>query len=700
MLNSLSYIDSSFFYIDNLNILKANRNHINSNQFVVAPFSYTFTQDGETISGISYELYYIDEDKNFNQLTYTFKEGNGLYIDENLCVNLNIDNYSLVNNENNELTIDEDSFTTAYYNTRGILHASDNLYVNDILMDKINEIGSMYSDNGTLSLNKGLITDLVETKKYYEKAQLLYKSILMMYNDITNKKFFFNVGDYLYKTADGLITDEKVGDGPIGDPYMICVIASNVLDDGYPRFTLVQRADDQFKGIFSIYNNEIPIKNAFGGIPVYDDDYKNITLENGQVVAGKGGYFAMDRAGEWTKNLKNKFNSKEYFSLAPYDRNNTEFLDWYIDKYYVNTDELYKINKEGVFSETFNLYSGNNKLMVRINISFNDGFTGEYLLNLVYNEISKRFELSEDCLPIVDKTNNDNENQDQNQNLSSGNYYYYSLDIQNDLFDLDKVYLVCYLAKNENCTSFYEPEILEYDNATGLNKTFEIPQTHDKGGIKIVVYASRYLLDVHPYNIGILKPTSNEFINMDSSGNIRLYRKKIVINSIETIRLNINDNFPKTIKAIKHINEEGEDYNTPYMLKNDGLINNGNYDIVNLNYTFDLSYIFESNNDVHLNEGCIKIIRTDNYDFDFTQAQANVKFKVELNNEYHIYTLKNIIFKKTNRILESQPYEITNYPYDTIKSVEISKFENISDALSTTINDYKFSNQANILNNN
>ena len=119
MFNSLSYIESSFFYIDDLNILKANKNHINGGQFVVAPFSYTFTQDDETISGISYELYFIDENKNFKQLTYTFKEGNGLYIDDNLCVNLNIDNYSLVNNENNELTINEDSFDTAYYNTMG-----------------------------------------------------------------------------------------------------------------------------------------------------------------------------------------------------------------------------------------------------------------------------------------------------------------------------------------------------------------------------------------------------------------------------------------------------------------------------------------------------------------------------------------------------------------------------------------------------
>ena len=37
------------------------KNHINGGQFVVAPFSYTFTQDDETISGISYELYFIDE---------------------------------------------------------------------------------------------------------------------------------------------------------------------------------------------------------------------------------------------------------------------------------------------------------------------------------------------------------------------------------------------------------------------------------------------------------------------------------------------------------------------------------------------------------------------------------------------------------------------------------------------------------------
>ena len=689
MLNSLSYIDSSFFYIDDLNILKANKNHINGGQFVVAPFSYTFTQDDETISGISYELYFIDENKNFNQLTYTFKEGNGLYIDDNLCVNLNIDNYSLVNNENDELTINEDSFDTAYYNTMGVLHASDDLYVNDILMQNINKIGSMYSDNGTLSLNKGLVTDLLEIKKYYENCISLSNEIEFMCKMIITKKTNFNVGDYLYKKSDGTITDEVVG-----DPYMVCVIASNVLDDGYARFTLVHSNDNV--GRFAIEPNKIPIKKAYGNIPVYNKEYQNIINESEYVVGAKGGYFALERE-DWVNNLVNKFNRKENFALPPYDSINSVFLDWYIDQYYVNNKELYKIDKSGVFSEAFNLVAGDHKVIVKSKVTFKDGFTGDYLFNLEYNNESKRYELTEDCLPIIEQNNNENNNE-QNNDLSDGDHYYYSIDIISNIFDEEKVYLKCYLAKDENCTSFYEPEIVEYNNSKGLNKTFDILQTHNKGGIKILAYSSRYLLDINPYNFGLLKPSKTEIIGVSDDGRIRYLRKKISITINDTINLNINKYVPTKLSVVSHLNDEGETINEYYMLKTNGIINNGNYGLINLKYTFDCGYVIKNDNNSYFNKGCIKITRNDNYGFDFTQCQINVKIKVDLENEYYVYTL-NMIFKINGNVLESEYFDMKNYKYDNIRSVEINKFEYISDAQSTTIDNYEFDNQANILNN-
>ena len=85
MLNSFSYINSSFFYIDDIDILKTNKDKINGDIFVVSQFSYTFNKNYKYFEGTSYELYYIDSDKNFTQLTYTFVEGNGISINDDLC---------------------------------------------------------------------------------------------------------------------------------------------------------------------------------------------------------------------------------------------------------------------------------------------------------------------------------------------------------------------------------------------------------------------------------------------------------------------------------------------------------------------------------------------------------------------------------------------------------------------------------------
>ena len=691
MSDSSNYNNSSFFYVDNINILKANRNHIIGQQFVIAPFSYTFTQDNETISGISYELYYIDEDKNFNQLTYTFKEGNGLTIDENLCVDLNIDNYSLIDNENNELSINEESFTTAYYNTRGILHASDNLYINDILIHNYNEIGSLYSDNGILSVNNGLLSDLKELKKYYESCLSLNDKIDFLYSSIINKKLYFNVGDFLYKDEHGNLTTEK-----IGPPYMICVIASNVIDDRIPRFTLIKRNTNASR--FSS-DSKIPIKKAYGNIPVYNNEYKNVIIENGPITGARGGYFALEREG-WEHNLKNRFNNKENFSLPPYDTVESVFLDWYIDQYYVNTTELYKIDKKGVFSEPFNMYGNNDTLIIKSKVKFKDGFIGQYIFNLEYNNISKRYELIEDCLPIV----NQNEPQENNTpNLIAGTYYNYSISIPAGMFDLDKVYLVCYLAKDENCTSWYDdPQILEYDNSIGIQqKTFDISQTHTKGGIKIKCYSSRYNLDIYPYDLGILKPSTIEYMAKSSDGTITYYRKKIILIKNDIINLNISKYIPTEISIINHLNNQGESIYPYFMFNTNGKINNGSYGIINIYYTFDVSYINDNGNQKYLNYGCIKIMRADNYDFNFSQCQTKVKIKADdINGDTQVITLNNIIFKKNNKVLESEIYELNNYNWTFIRSVEINGFDYIADLQSSEETNYNFNNQANILNNN
>ena len=72
--------------------------------------------------------------------------------------------------------------------------------------------------------------------------------------------------------------------------------------------------------------------------------------------------------------------------------------------------------------------------------------------------------------------------------------------------------------------------------------------------------------------------------------------------------------------------------------------------------------------------------------------------QVDLENEYYVYTL-NMVFKINGNVLESEHFDMKNYKYDNIRSVEINKFESISDAQSTTIDNYEFDNQANILNN-
>lgn len=703
MLNSFSYINSSFFYIDDIDILKTNKDKINGDIFVVSQFAYTFNKNYKYFEGTSYELYYIDSDKNFTQLTYTFAEGNGISINDDLCVDLNIDNESLQDNENNQLSINSNSFSTAFYNKKGILHGINELYINDIFMDKNENIGSIYSDNGFLSLNKGLVFDLNEIKYYYDECKLLNSQIDELYNIIFNKKSYFKVGDYLYKTSEGVITDE-----PVGNPYMVCIISSNILKDGYARFTLINRGTGKSK--FGINNKEIPIKNTFCAIPVYEEEYTNISSELDKIVPSKKGYFATDRE-DWINNIKNKFNINEHYGFE--EEVEPTILNWYLETYYVNKTELYKLEKQSIVSEAFNLQTTveHPYFTIEANIEYKDGFKGRYTLPFEYNKTSKRYELRSDRLP--DNTTDVNEyfteaSSDIDEIISTANTsansntgifdddesyiqrYNYRLVIPSGMFDLDTVYLKCYLAKDDNCQQWEEGELIPYNNSTGLVKVFSnLTQNHMHGGIKIICYSSRYQLDRNPYDMGVYKPTT--WINQStSSDNTTLYiYKTITISSSSFIKMNISKYLPISLGVRNQSTGR-------YMFTAKGIINSNVKTTINLSYTFDYSYWNTDNKGHYFPQGCIKIKRSDNKPFDFSQCLVSVKFFFLINNTYQEYELK-IEFKINGNILESDMFR-SSWPWNYLQNIQISGFDYISDAQNTKISDYDFDNKANILN--
>jgi len=394
VLNSVNIL-----YTPNIEDVQNYSKYTSPNTFVVSSYFNPGSYIGfDYYKGLSYELYYIDPDTNIQQLTYNIVEGNGLSIKDNKF-EIKIDNDTLKIKEYNGkyyINVDTTSFKEASYLNRGLLSIKNDIYYNNNYFNTFNENGSVVFDNNQIKLSNGLKHDLQNIKKYYDKCNNIIKKIEDLYKvciaDL-NVSMHAEVGDILYYNSEKkkYTLNKTNKSGTINTPAMVCVIASNVLEDGDPRFMPLKRNMNQY-----IYdsNNIMYVKNALNTIPIYstnDTDQINIGTS---IISSNKGYIAIKRD-EWKNNVHNPLNSNENYyvlndkilvsSIESETILSKQNINWYIDGSKINYNDNYKIAPNGIFTDiidqSIQQYINGNVYMI-ININFNNDISKYYLCNL------------------------------------------------------------------------------------------------------------------------------------------------------------------------------------------------------------------------------------------------------------------------------------------------------------------------------
>lgn len=396
VLNSVNIL-----YTPNIEDVKNYNNYASPNTFVVSSYLNSGTYFGfEYYKGLSYELYYIDPNKKINQLTYNIVKGNGLYIKDNKF-EIKLDNDTLKTREYKGkyyTYVDSTSFKEASYLNRGLLSIKNDAYYNDRYEHTLNGDGAFsFNNNHQIILSNGLKQDLLNIQKYYNKCSNIIKTITELYKvcikDL-NVATFVEVGDILYYNSEKKIyTLNKTNkSGSINAPAMVCVIASNVLEDGEPRFMPLKRKMNQY--IFDS-SNTMYVKNALSTIPIYStNDLTQIDISTNTISSNKG-YIAVKRD-EWKNNVHNPLNSSENYHvlndkiLVSSVQTDTfiskQNINWYIDATKINSNNNYIIEPNGIFTDiidqTVQQYIGDSIIYMIITIVFNNNIVKYYLCNL------------------------------------------------------------------------------------------------------------------------------------------------------------------------------------------------------------------------------------------------------------------------------------------------------------------------------
>jgi len=375
--------DEGIIYVDNIKaVQEITKSFLKPNYLLVSSYSYSFYKDYNQYDGISYELYYIDNESNLQQLTYNVIEGNGLYIDD-FNIKLNIDNKTIKENENHQIYIDDNELTCAYNNiNKGVIKGQDQLfYENDL-----NNSGTINIQNGIAKISNGFLMSLYEIQDYYDKFNRLSSDFSNIAIKLDHDIDVFNIGDIIYIDKNGRYTKNEEDN----TPFMICVIGSNMLSDGSARFMPLNF--NNTKSIFARNNNNIYVKKLFSHVPVFEDNLNSISSKS-KIIRNSYGFIATDNK-EWKENFKNPFNYNENYYANIYSLRNN--IVWYIDPDGFHQEDLYSINLNSIVTEAINFKSDENQSNIYsiIEIEFSDGFTGYYLLELKYSNENKRFEIS------------------------------------------------------------------------------------------------------------------------------------------------------------------------------------------------------------------------------------------------------------------------------------------------------------------
>lgn len=419
-------------YTPNIEDVKNYKNYASPNTFIVSSYYNTGSYIGfNYYGGLSYELYYIDDNKKINQLSYNLVPGNGLNI-ENNKFEVNIDEKTLVNkyyNGKRYIVVNMDSLKQASALNRGLLFINNNLYYNDTYLDTCidDDVFTLKGDN--IDISNGLAQDLNTIEIYYKKCISLLELIDALYlkcsTDLSISKHI-EVGDILYydQTKQKYSLEPQTKSGINNTPVMVCVISSNVLPDGYPRFIPLKRKKKSY-----IYDklNTIYLKNALNQIPIYvTNDIDEINL-NTSIKGASSGFIAVKRD-SWKSNVANPFEAAEnYYSstnkstiysytdvIEPEPYIPTPIIpgvttvvpgittivlpiytninvNWYVDCSKINYNNNYAIEQFGVYTQVISPTQIPSKVMnstiyVIVTIKFNNNISKYYVCNLKYHD--------------------------------------------------------------------------------------------------------------------------------------------------------------------------------------------------------------------------------------------------------------------------------------------------------------------------
>lgn len=393
---------TNILYTPNIEDVQNYNYYASPNTFIISSYYNSGSYIGfDYYKGLSYELYYIDQDKNILQLTYNIINGNGLSIGNNKFeIKLDDETLNLKTYKNkNYVKVNINSFKEASYINRGVLGIENGIYYNDKYYDILNDEGAFKLDNSNrISLSNGLVHDLNNISLYYKKCTDIIKKVNELYliaiKDL-NVAAYVEVGDILYYNSKKKIytLSKENKDGTINQPMMVCVIASNVLPDFEPRFMPLKRNMNQL--IFD-KSNSMYIKNALNSIPIYTtSDTTKINIGT-NIKGSNKGYIAVKR-NDWVNYIKNPLDSSENYYTANsksiiYNTISTissQSLNWYIDASKINYNNNYTILSNCIYTdivnETIKTKIGKSPIYMILTVNYNNGIVKYYLCNLSFD---------------------------------------------------------------------------------------------------------------------------------------------------------------------------------------------------------------------------------------------------------------------------------------------------------------------------
>ena len=462
--NNILKYDEIVVYLDNLNIIELeNRGNFTPNSLILTSYKYNTIKNYRRISGISYELFFVDNDINTVRLTYYVNQGNGLYYDENNNLYLGIDNKTIKENENNELYVDTNSLTYAYNSVnKGILAGENKLFYDHILHNS----GFITSIDGVVKLTNGLMMSLFEIQEYYNKFETMSLDINKIAVKLNYDIDIFEIGDILYINEDNKFTKKSEGNTPL----MVCVIASNTLSDKCARFIPLEK--NNHPNIFNNIKNNIYYNKLYSSVPIYNTNL-NMLTNNSKIIAGSYGFISSDNS-YWMNNFKNPFNFNEHYYANLYTLKTN--IVWYIDPDAFHGMDMYSIDKNAIVTEIVNIekFEFNDDVCPLVELKFSDGFVGYYLLNFDYIKNNARFELvdasktTSQVIKLLKTINNKSNISKQNNKVKI-----YNSDQLLSSEDLVTEYKI-YLNNNNN-----EPEKFENDNMDNIDYKILVEQLKD-----------------------------------------------------------------------------------------------------------------------------------------------------------------------------------------------------------------------------